>query len=392
MRVTTLTHTEIPSHLTNTEQTAHTFTELARLGVGVEMICRGDRARAGSLRAEVSDYYGIASMPEMIDFTPNGLGGAGGTVREGLTDVRNVLRAQRDGAELVHTRDLFALALALVIGLRCVFETYRVDINRERRFALWRLWCYAHRNLLGIVTHSELSRRGFIDAGATASRVATIYNGYEPAHFKADLSRESARARLGLDPKAPLVVYTGHVNTSKGMELLVRIALQIPQASFLLVGSLPGSASEAKVIRIIKNLGAGNVHLLPRVPQAMIPTYLFAADCLIIPPTAAPLRVHGRTVLPMKTFPYLAAGRPIVAPDLPDLREVLRHNENALLVPPDNIDAAAAAIRLAVFNQPIGERLGGAARRAAAQYTWRARAQCLSAFLENVSAPANTAA
>ena len=58
----------------------------------------------------------------------------------------------------------------------------------------------------------------------------------------------------------------------------------------------------------------------------------------------------------MKTFSYLAAGRPIVAPDLPDLREVLRHNENALLVPPDDVDAAAAAIRLAVFNRPIGEK------------------------------------
>ena len=389
MRVTTLTHAAIPSHFTNTEQTICTFTELARLGIEVEIICRGERARAGTLRAEVSDYYGIASMPETIFFTPNGLDGAGGPIREGLTDLRNVLRAQRDGAGLVHTRDLFALALALVLGLRSVFETYRVDINRDRQYTLWRSWCYRQRHLLGIVTHSELSRRGFIDAGATASRVTTIYNGYEPAHFEMALSREAARAKLGFDPKMALVVYTGHVDPTKGMELLGRIALQIPEASFLLVGSLPGSQTEANVIRILENLGADNVRLLPRVPQAMIPTYLFAADCLIIPPTAAPLRVHGRTVLPMKTFSYLAAGRPIVAPDLPDLREVLRHNENALLVPPDDVDAAAAAIRLAVFDRALGQQLGNVARRDAAQYTWQARAKRFFTFLQNVCAPAD---
>jgi glycosyltransferase involved in cell wall biosynthesis len=91
----------------------------------------------------------------------------------------------------------------------------------------------------------------------------------------------------------------------------------------------------------------------------------------------------------MKTFSYLAAGRPIVAPDLPDLREVLRDGENALLVPPDNVDAAVAAIRLAVFNRPIGEQLGSVARRDAAQYTWQARAERLSRFLQNASISAN---
>ena len=94
----------------------------------------------------------------------------------------------------------------------------------------------------------------------------------------------------------------------------------------------------------------------------------------------------------MKTFSYLAAGRPIVAPDLPDLREVLQHNENAILVPPDDVEAAAAAIRLAVFNRTIGEQLGNVARRNAAQYTWQARAKRLSTFLQNICAPASTLA
>jgi glycosyltransferase involved in cell wall biosynthesis len=90
----------------------------------------------------------------------------------------------------------------------------------------------------------------------------------------------------------------------------------------------------------------------------------------------------------MKTFSYLAACRPIVAPDLPDLREVLHHDENALLVPPDDVDAAAAAIRLSVSKRTIGEKLGYAARQNAEYFTWQARAKRLSTFLESLCAPA----
>jgi glycosyltransferase involved in cell wall biosynthesis len=63
---------------------------------------------------------------------------------------------------------------------------------------------------------------------------------------------------------------------------------------------------------------------------------------------------------------------------------VLHHEENALLVPPDDVEAAAAAIRLAVSHQPATEKLGYEARQNAAYFTWQARAERLAAFLENV--------
>jgi glycosyltransferase involved in cell wall biosynthesis len=343
------------------------------------------------LRGRIANYYGLDDLPDSIDFVPVGSGGADGILREAVADVLNVIYARRNKREFVHTRDPFALTLALAAGLRCVFETYRVDINEDPRFGPWRAVNYHRENLLGIVTHSDLCRRSFIKAGMPEARVMTNYNGYAPAHFTPPLTREAARARLGLEAIHCIATYTGHVDVTKGIDFLVRVAQQLPNVIFLLVGAAPGSEEERTVLQLVQKAGARNVRLRPRVTPSEVSAYLFASDCLVIPPTAAPLRQHGRTVLPMKTFSYLAAGRPIVAPDLPDLREVLQHDENALLVPPDNVDAAAAAIRLAVFNRPIGEQLGNAARRDAAQYTWQARAERLSTFLQNVCAPANTA-
>jgi glycosyltransferase involved in cell wall biosynthesis len=237
--------------------------------------------------------------------------------------------------------------------------------------------------LLGVVTHSEVCRRSFIKAGLAKERVETIYNGFPPAHFAPELSRQIARAQLNLNGAKHIATYAGHVDLNKGIGFVLRMASRLPEVKFLLLGAVPGSKDEKDILRRIDEMGAANVCLRARVPQSQVATYLFASDCLIIPPSAAPLRKHRHTVLPMKTFSYLAAGRPIVAPNLVDLREMLRPNQNALLVPPDDVDAAAAAVRLALFDDALAEQLGIAARHDATQYTWQKRAERMSQFLGN---------
>ena len=388
MKLTSLCHDRLPAHSTNTAQLVCTMAEFARAGHYVEILCRKSGPGNGATRESIAAYYGLGSIPESLSFLPLGPAGIDGPLFKGIADILNVLYARRNKPGVVHTRDIVALTLALSAGLPCVFETYRIDINQDWRFAVWRALTYRRKNLLGVVTHSELCRRSFIEAGVPESRVATIYNGHTPAHFAPSLTRETARARLNLPLHAQIATYTGHMDANKGVDILVRVALELPNVTFLLIGPLPGSREERRVVELARQLGAHNVRVLPRVPHAEVAAYLFASDCLIIPPTAAPLRRHGRTVLPMKTFSYLAAGRPIVAPDLPDLREVLRHGDNALLVPPDDTKAAAESIQLAISDRVVGGRLGSAAQRDAEQYTWKARAERFSVFLQKVCADA----
>ena len=384
MRLVSLCHHTLPSHHTNTQQLVWTTTELARLGHHVEVVCCKSDAVGPAWRERIVDYYGLDALPDSIEFVPVCSDRPHDILPEARADLRNIGYARNNRPDLVLTRDPFALTLALAAGLRCVFETYRVDINEDARFGPWRALNYRRKNLLGVVTHSDLCRQSFVKAGIPEARVTTNYNGYAAAHFTPSLTREVARAHLGLEATDCIATYAGRVDVTKGTDFLVRVAQQLPDVIFLLVGAAPGSEEERTVLQHVEDADVKNVRLRPRVAPSEVAAYLFASDCLVVPPTAAPLRRHGRTVLPMKTFSYLAAGRPIVAPDLPDLREVLHHEENALLVPPDNVEAAAAAIRLAVSHQPATEKLGYAARQNAAYFTWRARAERLSAFLENV--------
>jgi glycosyltransferase involved in cell wall biosynthesis len=117
-------------------------------------------------------------------------------------------------------------------------------------------------------------------------------------------------------------------------------------------------------------------------PARELPPFLLAADVLLIPPSAAPLMQHGRTVLPMKVFSYLAAGRPIVAGRLPDVCEVLVDGDNALLVTPDAADETAQALRALLADPGLCERLSQGALRSAAELTWESRARRVLACIE----------
>ncbi len=72
------------------------------------------------------------------------------------------------------------------------------------------------------------------------------------------------------------------------------------------------------------------------LPPASVTAELARAHVLILPNT--PTHTSERYTSPLKLFEYLAAGRPIVASDLAALREVLRHEDNALLVESGSAD------------------------------------------------------
>jgi glycosyltransferase involved in cell wall biosynthesis len=163
------------------------------------------------------------------------------------------------------------------------------------------------------------------------------------------------------------------VRARKGMAALLDTAALAPEVEFLIAGGNPRDVELLE--EDCKQRGLRNVRLLGWRPAPELRPLLYAADALIIPPSQVPLREFGRTVLPMKIFSYLAAGRPIVAPDLPDLGEVLQHEVNALLVPADDAAAAARAIRRIAAEPALAQGLARGALERSAGLTWRARAR-----------------
>jgi glycosyltransferase involved in cell wall biosynthesis len=164
------------------------------------------------------------------------------------------------------------------------------------------------------------------------------------------------RERLGLSRPGPVVLYSGTFESYQGLpELIAAIPLvraRVPDATFLFVGAdrangllLQGAAPSL--------IAAGALRVIERQPRAEMATFLALADVLVSP------RAYGGN-LPLKIFDYLAAGRPIVATDIPTHRTVLAEDRAVLVAP--RTDAIAEGIAAVLGDPARAERLAAAAR------------------------------
>ena len=79
---------------------------------------------------------------------------------------------------------------------------------------------------------------------------------------------------------------------------------------------------------------------------------------------------------PLKLFEYMGSGRAIICSDLPVLREVVVHNETAVLCDPDAIQEWEMALKRLDHNPELRRQMGKAARKIFSEnYTWKSRAK-----------------
>ncbi|HET9147544.1 MAG TPA: glycosyltransferase, partial [Acetobacteraceae bacterium] len=90
---------------------------------------------------------------------------------------------------------------------------------------------------------------------------------------------------------------------------------------------------------------------------------------------------------PLKLFEYMAAGCAIVAPDQPNIREILTHGRTALLFDPDEPGALWQAVARLADDAELRERLGRAARAEieARDLTWDGNARRVAEWAADVS-------
>ena len=388
LRIGYTCHDAFPSTHTNTQQIFWTLSEVARLGHQVDLCVPAVHGGAGA-RALIAAHYGAPEglVPDGLRFMPMGQAYSATTAAKGWFDLRAAWRFSRRTHDVVWTRDPVAFAAALQWRVPVVFETYRPDFASSPLFAPWRAATIGHsrrmrlvgeQRLAGVVAHSALAARAFIGAGVPADRVLVAHNGFAPALMAPVLTRAEARAATGLPADGPLVIYTGHVGPQKGTDALIALAAAVPEARLVIVGVDKDSRERQWVEQCAAAAGANNVVLVPRVGLRDVARFLYAADCLVIPPTDAPLARYRHTVLPMKVFSYLAAGRPILAPALPDVEEVLTDDVNAVLVTPGRVDAQAAALRALLADTSRANRLAASAFESSRTFTWATRAAAIT--------------
>jgi glycosyltransferase involved in cell wall biosynthesis len=225
---------------------------------------------------------------------------------------------------------------------------------------------------------SEMERR----FGAR-EHIAVVPDGARSVVAGARPGAEAASDREEDSPAArPFTIgYAGHLYPWKGVDLIIEAVSALRDTHGLIVG---GHEQERDLERMkalaVRRDCASRVTFTGLLPPGEVAARLRGADALVLPNPAS--AVSNAFTSPLKLFEYMAAGRPIVASDLPSIREVLTDERNALLIAPGDPRALTAAISRLKGDRALGRRLAGQALSDVAEYTWTKRAERLEALFE----------
>ena len=248
---------------------------------------------------------------------------------------------------------LFSLPLLLEVNAPLAEERGKFDGLAMPAFARWTEEV-AWRNATYVLPVTAVLGGIIQKAGVPASRIVVTSNGVDTDAFR--LVDAQARPRLPDAFKAgPVLGFVGYVRAWHGLPQVVDLLGADPvlaQASLLVVGDGPARGDlEAQA----KRLGVEDrVQVCGVIGRDGLAGYISTFDIALQPEVTA-------YASPLKLFEYMALGRAIIAPDAPNIREILTHEVDALLFEPNNPESLAAAIRRLVGDGALRARLGAAA-------------------------------
>ncbi len=246
-------------------------------------------------------------------------------------------------------------------------ERSRHGSLRLRRLAA-RLEAATWRAADGVLAVTGVLKARIVAAGVDPARVLVVPNGVVLARFPP--------APPATSPGGPLTLgFVGFVRDWHGLDAVIEglAAHPDPALRFTVIGdgpARPGLAALAARLGV-----AGRVDFAGLMAHEAVPQAIAAFDIALQPRVV-------EYASPLKIFDYMAAGRAIVAPDQPNIREVLTDGVTALLFDPARPGAMWQAVAHLAGDAALRARLGAAARAALERqdYTWQGNAARLLAW------------
>lgn len=372
----------VPSRKAHSYQIIQMCDAFVQNGDDVELLLP-ERKQPADAPTSADDYYDIQigfgtkylSCLDVLWVTPPSIGLLNRLVFYLQTvtfTITALVYTMRQDFDIVYTRSrLFGMVGALLFGEKVVVEIHR----SPSRDLVTKITGATYDRCRGLVLISEGLEEKW--AAVTDAPTHVAPDGVNLDRFRVGRSKEEMRADLGL-PSGPLVCYTGSLQPWKGVDTLVTAAGTLQGTTVCLVGGTPDQQEWLRNAVTAPE----NLHLIGHVSPSQVPKYLAASDVLVVPNTAN-REISARYTSPLKLFEYMAAERPIVATDIPSLREIL-DEEMAYFAVPDDPDSLAGTIELALTDPDASRRASNAGERVQ-EYTWQARARNISEALFDCS-------
>jgi len=283
-----------------------------------------------------------------------------------------------------YTRSALVVLVLRLRGRKVFFESHSIAKNRK----------VGHKFLLGkkarIIALTKEMKRIYCQLGFNRENILVAPDGVDLKIFGGEISKEEAEMKTNLPADPPvgqagkkIIGYFGRFRTmgeDKGLAGIIETLVVLPKEVCLL--AVGGSLAEIDFYKnlAVKNSVSDRVIFKTAVARTELPFYQQACDILLMP---FPDTEHYRFYMsPLKMFEYMASERPIIATDLPSIREVL-NEKSSVLIKPDNPNELAVVIKKLVHNPVFGAALAKQARKDVENYTWEKRAEKISQFIKS---------
>jgi glycosyltransferase involved in cell wall biosynthesis len=254
--------------------------------------------------------------------------------------------------DLVYSRDEMPLSFAALFNKNILYEAHMPRLNM-----------FTKRFKRMVVISSGL-KDFYTEQGMKTENILVAHDAVDLEEFDVEINKNDIRKKLGIPVDAKVAMYIGRLDKWKGVETLLKASELMDDIQVVVVGE--GELQDYLKITYKKALFLGPL------PYRDLAKNQRAADVLVIP-NSKESKISTLYTSPLKVFAHMASEVPIVASDLPSLREVL-HENNSTLVESDNPVAFVEGIRLALNKD------GKRAKMDVQAFTWIKRTESIVVF------------
>ncbi len=238
----------------------------------------------------------------------------------------------------------------------------------DRSFRLKFLWHRSLgsaflRNAAQIVTTSELEYQELLEEGIPQEKLVMRYNGIDPASFASLPPRGGFRAKWGVSPDEPLILFLSRLIPRKGADILIEAFAEVcPQSGRLVIGGPEGESGY-------------RVYLEKRATECGVAARVLFTGPLYDEDKKAVLADADLFALPSRYENFanvaaeaMACGVPVIVSDKCGISSLV-NGQAGLVIAPER-GALAEALRTMVYDKVVYSRLKEGCRRVVGQLSW----------------------
>lgn len=381
MKLLYIANIRFPTERAHGIQIAEMCSAFAAAGIDVELVVQ---RRVNVVEDDAFTYYQVPQnfritplwTVDTLQFAWTGVLGRIGSLLQSLVFSLHALMyvLRRKGSyDLVYSRDELPLFFLSLFRCKFAYEIHAAKWNtlvvRVLRSAVM-LFPISH----GLKTFYR--ERGIPDARLNVEPDAVN----SKFLIVAESRKEDCRKKLGIPLDKIIVLYAGHLYERKGAFVVGEAVSFLDENTLVLfVGG-----TEDEIPDFTKRFGSNTrVHILGPKPHAEIPYYLRAADVVVLPNTAKDADARLYTS-PMKLFEYMASGTPIIASDVPSIREIL-DDTTAYFIQPDDAEALAECVKKVLHENDVATAKAEKALLVVQKYSWKNRARKILTAITSVT-------